>query len=119
MPRKSAPAENSDSESNNNSSSEDEREEAPSKLSHKALLEELERLKVENSNLKKAAKSDTIMRVSEKGALSVYGMGRYPVTLYASQWMKLLDKTDDIKSFIEKNKDRLAMNAINNSNKSS
>ncbi len=44
------------------------------------------------------------MKVSEKGGLSVYGLGRFPVTLYQEQWTKLLAMADDIKAFIEENK---------------
>ena len=40
------------------------------------------------------------MKVSEKGALSIYGMGRFPVTLYKDQWLKVLDMADDIRAFI-------------------
>ena len=47
------------------------------------------------------------MKVSEKGALSVYGMGRFPVTLYKEQWLKLLGMGDEIKAFIEANNDSL------------
>jgi hypothetical protein len=61
---------------------------------------ELERLRRENSALKKRASTDIRMKVSEKGALSVYGMGRFPVTLYKEQWLKLLDMADDIRAFI-------------------
>lgn len=43
------------------------------------------------------------MKVSEKGALSVYGMGRFPVTLYKEQWLRLLAMADEIKAFIEAN----------------
>lgn len=43
------------------------------------------------------------MKVSEKGALSVYGMGRFPVTLYKEQWLKLLSISEEIKKFIEEN----------------
>ena len=66
---------------------------------------ELERLRAENEALKnKKAKSGTLsMKVSEKGALSVYGMGRFPVTLYKEQWLKLLSITEEIKKFIEEN----------------
>ncbi len=45
------------------------------------------------------------LKVSEKGALSVYGMGRFPVTLYKEQWVRLLDYADEIKAFL-KNNDR-------------
>ena len=64
---------------------------------------ELERLRAENERLKKSGPSKLAMKVSEKGALSVYGMGRFPVTLYKEQWLKLLGMADDIKSFIEAN----------------
>ena len=46
-------------------------------------------------------------KVSEKGALSIYGMGRFPVTLYKEQWLKLLNVAEDIKKFINENNDRL------------
>jgi len=64
---------------------------------------ELERLRKENAALKKGASSNVRMKVSEKGALSVYGMGRFPVTLYKEQWLKLLDMADDIRAFIAAN----------------
>lgn len=67
---------------------------------------ELERLKAENEALKEKQKrgSAVSMKVSEKGAVSVYGLGRFPVTLYQEQWSKLLSLSDDIKQFIEANK---------------
>jgi hypothetical protein len=67
------------------------------------LKGELERLRDENAALKKRTSSNVRMKVSEKGALSVYGMGRFPVTLYKEQWLKLLDMSDDIRSFIAAN----------------
>ena len=67
------------------------------------LKAELERLRNENAALKKGAASGISMKVSEKGALSVYGMGRFPVTLYKEQWLKLLDMADDIRKFISAN----------------
>jgi hypothetical protein len=67
------------------------------------LKAELERLRKENAALKKGASSSVRMKVSEKGALSVYGMGRFPVTLYKEQWLKLLDMADDIRAFIAAN----------------
>ena len=48
-------------------------------------------------------------RVSEKGGVSVYGLGRFPVTLYYEQWTKLLDRVDDLKAFMEENKSRLKL----------
>lgn len=73
------------------------------------LMEELARLKAENEALKnkKPARGTLSMKVSEKGALSVYGMGRFPVTLYKEQWLKLLDIAEDIKKFITENDSRL------------
>ena len=68
---------------------------------------ELERLRAENEALKKPGRGKLSMKVSEKGALSVYGMGRFPVTLYKEQWLRLLGMADDIKAFIEANNERL------------
>ena len=68
---------------------------------------ELERLKAENAALKKTTSRGLSMKVSEKGALSIYGMGRFPVTLYKEQWNKLLDVAGDIKEFIKANEDKL------------
>lgn len=67
---------------------------------------ELERLKAENQKLKDRQQSGTI-KVSEKGGISVYGLGRFPVTLYPEQWLRLLGMGDEIKTFIEANRDRL------------
>ncbi|MGH8144243.1 MAG: hypothetical protein ACREU2_17225 [Steroidobacteraceae bacterium] len=64
---------------------------------------ELERLRAENESLKKAGRGKLALKVSEKGAVSVYGMGRFPVTLYKEQWLKLLAMAEEIKSFIEAN----------------
>ena len=64
---------------------------------------ELERLKRENESLREQAKAkpgQLSLKVSEKGAVSVYGMGRFPVTLYQEQWTKLLDMADQIRAFI-------------------
>ncbi len=67
------------------------------------LQAELERLRAENERLKSSGRSRLAMKVSEKGALSVYGMGRFPVTLYKEQWLRLLTMADEIKAFIEAN----------------
>ncbi len=48
-------------------------------------------------------------RVSEKGGVSVYGLGRFPVTLYYEQWTRLLDASPDLKAFIEDNKSKLKL----------
>ena len=71
------------------------------------LQAELERLRAENESLKKSGRGKLALKVSEKGALSVYGMGRFPVTLYKEQWLKLLGMTEEIKAFIEANNDSL------------
>lgn len=70
---------------------------------------ELERLRAENEALKnkKSGGGALTMKVSEKGALSVYGMGRFPVTLYKEQWTKLLSISEEIKKFIQENDSRL------------
>ena len=68
---------------------------------------ELERLRAENEALKKPARGQMSLKVSEKGALSVYGLGRFPVTLYREQWEKLLAMSDEIRQFIQANDERL------------
>jgi hypothetical protein len=68
---------------------------------------ELARLRAENESLKQRRTNAVSMKVSEKGAVSVYGLGRFPVTLYQEQWLKLLALSDDIKSFIEQNRSKL------------
>lgn len=68
---------------------------------------ELERLKAENEALKARGSRAASMKVSEKGAVSVYGLGRFPVTLYQEQWLKLLDMAGDIRAFIKENEGRL------------
>ena len=67
------------------------------------LKAELDRLRAENERLKKRPERATSLKVSEKGGVSVYGMGRFPVTLYKEQWLKLLDMADDIRKFISAN----------------
>jgi hypothetical protein len=68
---------------------------------------ELERLRAENERLKQRGSRAISMKVSEKGGLSVYGLGRFPVTLYKEQWAKLLDMADDIRAFIKENESKL------------
>jgi hypothetical protein len=67
------------------------------------LKSELERLRAENERLKKGSSKGLSLKVSEKGGVSVYGLGRFPVTLYKEQWTKLLDMSDEIRGFIEAN----------------
>ncbi|MGP1679568.1 MAG: hypothetical protein ACTS6J_20745 [Burkholderiales bacterium] len=76
-------------------------------MSDEDLKAELERLRSENAALKKGAATGITMKVSEKGAVSIYGMGRFPVTLYKEQWLKLLGMSDDIRTFIAANEGKL------------
>jgi hypothetical protein len=76
-------------------------------MSDDDLKAELDRLRRENAALKQGASSGLRMKVSEKGALSIYGMGRFPVTLYKEQWLRLLDNGDDIRAFIKANESQL------------
>lgn len=76
-------------------------------MSDEDLKAELERLRDENAALKKGAALGVRMKVSEKGAVSIYGMGRFPVTLYKEQWLKLLDMSDEIRAFIAANEAQL------------
>ena len=64
-------------------------------MSEEDLRAEMERLRVENEALKAKLSRPTTIKVSEKGAVSVYGLGRFPVTLYKEQWLKLLDIPPD------------------------
>jgi len=68
---------------------------------------ELARLRAENERLKRAQSRGVSLKVSEKGGVSVYGLGRFPVTLYKEQWTKLLDMVDEIRAFIADNDARL------------
>ena len=72
-------------------------------MSDEDLKSELEKLRAENAALKKTSARGLSMKVSEKGALSIYGLGRFPVTLYKEQWAKLLDLADDIRAFLKAN----------------
>ena len=75
--------------------------------SQEELQKEIDRLKAENENLKKTPSKGLSFRVSEKGAVSVYGMGRFPVTLYKEQWTRLLAMKEDLLAFIKENESRL------------
>ena len=68
---------------------------------------ELERLQKENESLKARTSKGISLKVSEKGGVSVYGMGRFPITLYKEQWIKLLDMADDLRRFIAENDSKL------------
>ncbi len=68
---------------------------------------ELAQLKAENERLKRQQASPLSLKVSQKGALSVYGLGRFPVTLYKGQWAELLEHTEDIWAFLEEHDSEL------------
>jgi hypothetical protein len=72
-------------------------------MGEEELKSEIERLRAENESLRKSSTKGLSLRVSEKGALSVYGLGRFPVTLYKEQWLRVLDMSDDIREFIRQN----------------
>ena len=73
------------------------------RMSDDDVSAELERLRAENAQLKRTASRGVTLKVSEKGGVSVYGLGRFPVTLYKEQWTKLLEMADDIRAFIRAN----------------
>ncbi len=68
---------------------------------------ELERLRAENEALKQRSEKGLSLKVSQKGGVSVYGLGRFPVTLYKEQWVRLLDMADEIRGFIRENEAQL------------
>ena len=76
-------------------------------MSDEDLKAELERLKAENERLKSQRGRSVSLKVSEKGGVSVYGLGRFPVTLYKEQWSKLLAMADEIGAFIKENEPKL------------
>lgn len=75
----------------------------PTKEELMARITELEK----RSATQKSGKLE--FRVGEKGGVSVYGLGRFPVTLYYEQWVRLLDAAGDLKVFLEGNKSRLKL----------
>ena len=70
-------------------------------MAEEDLKVELERLKAENERLKNQRGRSISLKVSEKGGVSVYGLGRFPVTLYKEQWSKVLAMADEIRAFIK------------------
>ena len=77
------------------------------RMGDEELKAELDRLKAENEALKARSGRGVSMKVSEKGGVSVYGLGRFPVTLYKEQWTKLLGMADEIRAFIKENDAKL------------
>jgi hypothetical protein len=81
---------------------------ANGKATDKDLLARIAQLEAENDRLKQAKLKSLSMKVSEKGALSVYGLGRFPVSLYRGQWERLIALVPEIQEFIKLNQDKLA-----------
>jgi hypothetical protein len=80
-------------------------------MSDDEMKAELERLRAENERLKNRQTRGISLKVSEKGGVSVYGLGRFPVTLYKEQWARLLDMAEDIRTFIRENEPKLKAKA--------
>jgi hypothetical protein len=76
-------------------------------MNEQDMQAELERLRAENAQLKNRDKGSLTLKVSEKGAVSLYGMGRFPVTLYKEQWLRILASASEIEAFIRENESRL------------
>ena len=76
-------------------------------MSDAEMQAELERLRAENAQLKNKDKGGLTLKVSEKGAVSLYGMGRFPVTIYKEQWLRILASAAEIETFIRENESRL------------
>jgi len=76
-----------------------------------SLQAEIAKLRQENAKLKVATGAKLGLKVSTKGAVSMYNIGRFPITLYAEQWEKVLDKTDEVRAFINANRDKLTVKA--------
>jgi hypothetical protein len=74
---------------------------------YEELKERLAQLEKQTEAKKRAG--DLIFKVGEKGGVSVYGLGRFPVTLYYEQWQRLLRAAEDLKTFLEENKSRLKL----------
>ncbi len=72
-------------------------------MTEEEMKAEIDRLKAQNETLLKSSSGQFSLKVSQKGGVSVYGLGRFPVTLYKEQWDKLLAMADSIKAFIAKN----------------
>ena len=80
-------------------------------MSQDNIEAELARLRAENEALKARTARGSALRVSDKGGVSVYGLGRFPVTLYKEQWLRLLDMADEIRAFIREHESELKTKA--------
>lgn len=75
--------------------------------SEEEMQAELERLRRENEALKQKSERAVSLKVSQKGAVSLYGLGRFPVTLYKEQWTRVLAMADEIRAFIREHDSEL------------
>ena len=79
-------------------------------MAEESIEAKLARLEAENQALKQQVErkpGELRLKVSEKGGLSIYGLGRFPVTLYKEQWTRLLDYADEIREFLKANDQKL------------
>jgi len=76
-------------------------------MNESEMRAELERLKAENAQLKNKERGGLSLKVSDKGAVSLYGMGRFPVTLYKEQWLRVIAAAPEIEKFIHDNESKL------------
>lgn len=78
-------------------------------MAEETAEQKLARLEAENQALREQVdqRGKLRLKVSEKGGLSIYGLGRFPVTLYKEQWQRLLDYTDEIRQFLKENDGQL------------
>jgi hypothetical protein len=80
-------------------------------MAEETAEQKLARLEAENRALKEQVEQrrsgQLRLKISEKGGLSVYGLGRFPVTLYKEQWIRLLEQTEEIKEFLKENDQQL------------
>ena len=81
-------------------------------MAEEDLTAEIDRLKAENERLRRQHNRALSMKVSQKGTLSVYGLGRFPVALYKEQWARLLDAADDIRACLRENDSLLKAKAV-------
>ena len=81
---------------------------APEQTEREAMQAELQRLRDENQALKAIKLAGLTCKITEKGAMSIYGLGRFPTTLYKSQWLKFFSNIDSIKAFFESNQHNMS-----------
>jgi hypothetical protein len=97
----------SSQDARNNTSNFELPEPGGTQMNEAEMKAELERLRAENAQLKTKEKVGITLKVSEKGAVSLYGMGKFPVTLYKEQWLRILASAPQIETFIRENEAKL------------